>query len=141
VPVHLIGWFIVFQSLAILMYGSLFLAVGACCNEIREVQSLMLPIFLVLMIPFFFLRQVIEFPSSSFATSLSLFPPATPMIMMIRMALPPAAPAWQPVAGIIGALVMTLLCVWAAGRIFRIGLLMQGKAPKMGELVRWVFQG
>jgi ABC-2 type transport system permease protein len=141
IPFNLLGWFIVFQSLAILMYGSLFLAVGSCCSDIREAQNLVMPIFLILMIPFFTLNVVMQFPSSPAATMLSLFPPATPMLMMIRLAIPPSPPLWQPLAGIAGSLSMTLVCVWAAGRIFRIGLLLQGKAPKMGELVRWVIRG
>jgi ABC-2 type transport system permease protein len=141
VPFHLLGWFLVFQCLAIIMYGSLYLAVGACCNDFREAQNLMMPILLMLMIPLFTLQQILSLPNSPFSVVVSLIPPFTPLIMMVRMALPPGPPLWQPIVGIVGSLLMTLLCVWAAGRVFRIGLLLQGKAPKMSQLVRWVFQG
>jgi ABC-2 type transport system permease protein len=36
---------------------------------------------------------------------------------------------------------MVVLCVWAAGRIFRTGLLMQGKSASFGEMIRWVRAG
>jgi hypothetical protein len=31
--------------------------------------------------------------------------------------------------------------VYAAGRIFRVGILMQGKGASLGQMVRWVFRG
>ena len=141
VPFHLLGWFIVFQSLAIIMFGSMFLAAGACCNDMREAQNLVLPIWLPMIIPFFFLGTVLEHPDSLFSVVLSLFPPATPMLMILRMAVPPGVPLWQPLAGIAGTGLTTLVCVWAAGRIFRVGLLLQGKPPKMWQMARWIVRG
>ncbi|MCC7292111.1 MAG: ABC transporter permease [Phycisphaerales bacterium] len=140
-PSHLIVWFIVFQCLAVLMYGSLFISVGAAVNDLKEAQNLITPMMLVIMIPFFLWVNVVKEPAASFSVIASLFPPATPMLMLVRMAVPPGIPLWQPILGMVLVLASTTACVFAAGRVFRIGLLSQGKAPKFSELIGWVIRG
>jgi ABC-2 type transport system permease protein len=71
----------------------------------------------------------------------SFFPFATPTLMVARMATPPGIPAWQPLVGVLGVLATTVVCVYVAGRIFRVGLLMQGKGARLGEMIKWVFRG
>ena len=48
-PPHLLAWFVVFQALAALMYGSLFIAIGAACTDMKETQNLMWPVMLLAM--------------------------------------------------------------------------------------------
>jgi ABC-type Na+ efflux pump permease subunit len=139
IPSHLLAWFVVFQALAALMYGSLFIAVGAACTDMKETQNLMWPVMLLAMVPMFLMGSVLQEPNSAVAVSFSFFPFATPMLMMMRQSVPPGVPAWQPFLGVALVVLMTLLCVWAAGRIFRVGILMQGKGAKLGEMLRWVF--
>jgi ABC-2 type transport system permease protein len=141
VPVNLLLWFVVFQTLASLMYGSLFIAVGAACTDMKETQNLLWPIMLLATLPMFVLRIVLQEPNSTVATAMSFFPFATPMLMIARQAVPPGIAWWQPALGAVGVLATTLVCVYAAGRIFRVGLLMQGKGARLGEMVRWVFRG
>jgi ABC-type Na+ efflux pump permease subunit len=134
----LVAWFLGFLVLAMLLYGSVTLAVGAACSDVKDAQNLMLPIMLPLMVPLFATAAVVQSPSSALAVGLSLFPPSTPLIMLLRVGLHPAPPWWQVALGVLGALATTVACVWAAGRIFRVGLLAQGKSAGVGQMLRWV---
>lgn len=140
-PLDLLAWFLVFQVLALMMYGSLFLAVGSAATDIKETQTLLLPIALTLCLPLMALGLVLEDPNNSFVIGASFFPFVTPMLMLARLAIPPGIPWWQPLLGILDVLAMTALCVYVAGRIFRVGILMQGKGAKFSDLLRWVFTG
>jgi ABC-2 type transport system permease protein len=137
----LLAWFLAFQVLAALMYGSLFIAVGAACTDMKETQTLMWPVMILVMVPLWVLGAVVDDPNGAVVTGLSLFPFATPLLMVARQAVPPGVPWWQPVVGAAGVLLTTLLCVWAAGRIFRVGILLQGKGARLGDLARWVIRG
>ena len=141
IPVDLLVWFLVYQVLSVLMYGSLFIAVGAACTDTKETQTMLLPVMLLACLPMFVMANVIREPNSSFALGASLFPFATPMLMIARQAVPPGIPVWQPVVGVVLVLATTLLCVYAAGRIFRVGILMQGKGARFSQLFQWVFRG
>jgi ABC-2 type transport system permease protein len=137
----LLAWFLAYQVLAALMYGSLFIAVGAACTDMKETQNLLWPVMLLASLPLFLLGNVLREPNSPVAVGMSFFPFATPMLMIARMAVPPGIAWWEPVLGVVLVLATTVLCVYAAGRIFRVGILMQGKGARLGELVKWVFRG
>jgi ABC-type Na+ efflux pump permease subunit len=138
---EMLAWFFVFQALAALMYGSLFIAIGAACTDMKETQNLLWPVMLLACLPMFVVGNVLQEPNNPVATGLSFFPFASPMLMIARMAVPPGIPWWQPLVAVGGVLMTTIVCVYVAGRIFRVGLLMQGKGAKLGELVQWVIRG
>jgi ABC-2 type transport system permease protein len=140
-PVDLLLWFVLFQALAALMYGSLFIAIGAACTEIKETQNLLWPVMIIACAPLFVLTKVLQEPNGPVAIGMSFFPFATPMLMLARQAIPPGVPIWQPIVGVLGVLATTLFSVWVAGRIFRVGILMQGKGANLAEMFRWVIRG
>jgi ABC-2 type transport system permease protein len=140
-PVPILTWFVIFQVLAILMYGSIYLAVGAASSDTKETQTLMMPIILVICIPMFILHNALEDPNSAMVMGASFFPPITPMLMMARIAISPGPTWWQPYLAVVLTLAVTALCVYAAGRIFRVGILMQGKGARMGQLIQWIIHG
>ena len=140
-PAHVVWWFVVFQTMAVLLFGSLFAAIGAAVTDMREAQSLLTPVMLIVVAPLFVWFNVLREPLSPFSTVVSLIPPATPMLMVLRQAVPPGVPTWQPLLGVALVLVTTIACVFVAGRIFRVGILMQGQGANFRELIRWTFRG
>jgi ABC-2 type transport system permease protein len=141
VPLEIVPWFLVYQVLAVLLFSSLFMAVGACVNDRKEAQSMLVPIMLLIVFPMFVWFSVVQQPTSDFALWTSLVPPGTAMLMVLRLAASPDIPVWQPAVGVLILLAATGLCVFAAGRIFRIAMLAQGQLPKFRQLLRWIVTG
>lgn len=141
VPYDLLPWFFIFLFLNIFMTGSIMIALGAACNNSKDAQSLQFPAMIPVLIPMFVLFPLLRDPLSSFSTIMSLIPPFTPMLMIVRQASPVTIPFWQPLAGLLGVLLFTFFNIWVSGRIFRSCILMQGKPPKLGNLIRWAFKG
>lgn len=138
VSIGLLVEFAIFLALALLLFGSLYLAIGSACSTFKDAQSLMMPVILVTIFPMMMLGAILKTPDSPFAIATSFFPFCTPYIMLMRAALNPPAPLWQVLLSIVTTAATTLGVVWASGRIFRTGLLMQGKAPTFGEMLKWV---
>jgi ABC-2 type transport system permease protein len=134
-------WFALFLLLGVFLFGSLFVAIGAACTDLKDSQNMMTPVMLVIMLPMMTWAAVLRAPDGAMATTLSLLPTATPFLMMLRVALHPGPPMWQVVLSVALTLLTVFAAVWAAGKIFRTGLLMQGKSASVAEMIRWVRAG
>ncbi len=128
---------LVYFLLGFFLYASLFAAVGAMCNTEEEAQQANFPVMMLLIIPF--MLQMFSLGGDAFAWMdwAALFPFFSPILMFPRAA--SGSVEWWMVAL---SLVFMVLAVgataWVAGRIYRVGILMQGKRPTLRELVRWV---
>ena len=138
VPVSAYVWFLVMIVFALLMYGSMFSALGSACSELRDAQSMVMPAMILVMIPLFACSVVLESPNGTIAQVLTYVPTATPMILLIRMLVPPGPPLWEIFAGVGMCLLTTWVLVWASGKIFRVGVLSQGQTPSFRKLLSWV---
>jgi ABC-2 type transport system permease protein len=136
----LIAWFLVFLVCAALMFGSIFLALGSACSDLKDAQSMLQPAMILVILAYLGSFVVMRAPESPLAVGMSFFPTMTPFAMMLRMVMPPGPPVWQIALAVLILVLTTVFFMWAAGRIFRIGLLMQGKAPTLPELLKWVRQ-
>jgi ABC-2 type transport system permease protein len=125
----------------IIAFGSiacLFAAIGSAVSDVREAQSLLGPLMIVLVIPMMLWFPIIQNPNSVFAQVCSFIPPISPFIMVLRISGTEPVPFWQIPATIALGMVMVVVFAWAAAKIFRIGILMYGKPPNFITLVKWI---
>jgi ABC-2 type transport system permease protein len=128
----------IFFLIAFVTLATLMAAIGAAVNELREAQALLTPVILVVMLPMMLWLPISRDPNSLFATVLSLTPPVSPFVMILRMTSSSPPPHWQVWLAILLGLVAVVAALWFAGKVFRIGLLMHGKPPNLVTLWRWV---
>jgi ABC-2 type transport system permease protein len=141
VPFELLPWFFVYLVAHVVMLCSFAAALGAACSSPQDAQNLAVVLIAPIMIPYFLLVPVMESPNGPLATAISLVPPFTPPMMLLRQALPTGVAWWQPWLGLLLVVAWTIAGTWAAARIFRIAILMQGQAPKLREMARWALRG
>ncbi|MDP8237527.1 MAG: ABC transporter permease [Candidatus Hatepunaea meridiana] len=141
IPYETLPWFFAYLFFAIFMFGAVNAALGSACNDPKEASSMTFPAILPVVIPVFVMVPVIQQPLTGFATGMSLFPFFTPILMTMRIATPTDIPMWQPWVGLFGIASFALLFVWLGGRIFRVGILMQGQPPKLSNIIRWAVKG
>jgi len=140
-PLDLLPWFFLYLIVDVLMMAALGVALGSACGSAQDAQQLASLLFMPIFVPMLMLTPIMQQPNGAFATAMSLIPPFTPVLMLLRQSLPGGVPAWQPWLGLSGMIVYAFCVIWAAARIFRIGILSQGKTPGVAELVQWVIHG
>lgn len=135
---NLVPLFSIYFLLGYLMYAAFILSVGSVCNTIKEAQSYMGVLTMIMMVPLLTMTFIPKDPNGSLARLLSWIPLYTPFTMMNR------ATADPPLVDLIGTFVLllatTVLALWMSGKIFRIGILRTGQPPKVLEMVRWALR-
>lgn len=140
IPFDVLPWFFIYSILFILMVGSGMAALGATCNDSKDAQSLTFPGILPAIIPMILMMPVLSDPGGTFATTMSLIPLFTPMLMVVRMASTVTIPMWQPIVGLIGVGLFTLFTVWMGARVFRTAILIQGQKPTLATLFKYALK-
>lgn len=133
----LILFLLLFFLTAYLVYGALLQTIGAAVNQIADAQSLQTPIILLLVLPYILTGFIGAQPDAPFAVITSFIPPVNAFAMMARLASTSPPPIWQVLLSLGASVVAACVTVWFASKVFRVGLLMHGKPPSLGTLIKW----
>lgn len=130
-------WFAVFFALSYLTYVCVYAIGGAVCNSEKEANQFIMPIIMVMMLPWFILVALITNPDSGMAVGLSLAPLFAPITMFVRT-LVSEPPLWHILTAIAVSILTIAAFFWVTAKIFRVGILSYGKRPTIPELWRWL---
>lgn len=128
---------LVYFVLGYFFYAAMYAAVGAMVSSEQDTQQVQMPIMVLLLIGIVSVTSVSGDPRGVTAAVMTTLPFWSALLMPMRFLLGGATVG--EVAISIGVLAgSTVLVVWAAAKIYRVGVLMYGKRPDIKELIRWL---
>lgn len=134
-PAQTVLMTLLFYLLGFFMYAFLYGALGSLASRTEDINNSIMPIVLI-----FVAAMMLSFigmmnPDSTLMTVVSLIPLFAPMTMFVRLSMSDV-PLFQLLLSIALMLLTTYGLGWLSARIYRIGILMYGKPPRVRELVR-----
>jgi ABC-2 type transport system permease protein len=135
IPIRVLLLGVVYYLLGYTLYAILMAGVGALGTTMRESQQLAGVFSFFAAVPYMVSGFLFANPNATLARVLSFFPLTAPTMMMLRLPLGDIPSV--DVAGSIASLVIFIpAALWAGGKLFRVGLLIYGKRPTLGEIWR-----
>jgi ABC-2 type transport system permease protein len=123
--------------LGYVMYAAMFAAVGSIVSSEQEAQQAQTPVLMLLVGSVALLQPALADPDGPIARTMSMIPFSSPILMPLRLGLA-SVPTGEVLISI-GLLSLTAVAAMvAAGRLYRTALLMYGKRPSIGEIIRWI---
>ncbi|MFN8295647.1 MAG: ABC transporter permease [Chitinophagales bacterium] len=129
--------FVFYFIFGYLFYASQFAAIGAAMTDDSDVQSFTFPITIPIIISMVLMSVTLSQPFSSAAFWGSLLPFSSPIIMITRI--PFQVPWWEQLLSMFILLISSLGMIYIAAKIYRIGILIQGKKITFKEIGKWIF--
>jgi len=117
------------------LISGMMIAVGSMVTETRQGQQIAGAISMLFTLPFFFMIVFFSAPNSPLATILTIFPTTSFLTIALRWSMT-TIPLWEMIVGWVLVTVSAIFMVWAAARIFRLGMLQFGQRLDVKSVLR-----
>lgn len=139
-PLYLLGYMLVFFVLGFLVYAFMYAAVASTASKLEDINTSVMPITMLFVAGFMVVMMGIG--SGDVETPLmvvcSYIPFTSPMAMFTRIAM--STVAWYEIAISIAILVASTAGIGIlAAKIYRVGVLLYGKPPKISTILKTIF--
>lgn len=135
IPTAILPALLIYFIFAYFLFAGLYSIVGALSNSMREGPQFAVIFTIPAVLPLYFVALFASAPDGPIPTILSLIPITAPIAMAERLAIS-TVPDWQILVSLALLGVTALGVMWAAGRIFRVQVLLAGQMPKLKDLPR-----
>ena len=141
IPIELFVYLIVFFVLGFLIYAFMFGAIGSTASKLEDINTSVMPITFLFIIAF----MVVMFSMASGSVDntamllCSYIPFTSPMAMFTRICM--STVAWYEIAISIAILIGSTVGIGVlSAKIYRVGVLMYGTSPKIGNIIKAVWK-
>ena len=141
VPVEVFVYMLIFFMLGFLIYAFLYGAIASTVSKLEDINTVVQPITFLFIIGFF----VVIFSMSRGSVDnmlmniCSYIPFTSPMAMFTRVAM--STVPWYEIAISIGILIVSTFGIGVlSAKIYRVGVLMYGTAPKFSNIIKAVWK-
>jgi len=134
-PANFLVLGIVYFILGYLLFAALSAGIGAISPNARDGQQLAMIYTLLAFVPLWFSSLLFIFPNSPIWVVLTIFPVTAPVAAMLRLGVSDIA-AWELAVSIAVMVLSIIGGLLLAARLLRTYILMYGKRPSLGEIIR-----
>lgn len=128
-----IGLFVLFFLIGYLQMSTMFAAIASLVNRTEDIGSIGAPFFIPIVAALLIAMTALQAPDAPFIVAASFVPLVAPFVMFARIVVS-SVPLWQLAL----SLAINLGAIYAiavlGGKIYRIGMLLYGRPPKLRQL-------
>ena len=136
-PLPILFYTVLFFILGYFIYAFLFGAVGSMASKVEDINTTSLPVMFLMIAVFLLVVYALAggTPDSTIMVVASFIPISSPMAMFVRIAMS-QVPVWQVVVSV-GILILSTFGIgYLSAKIYQVGVLLYGKPPKLGEILK-----
>ncbi|HVA36942.1 MAG TPA: ABC transporter permease [Candidatus Dormibacteraeota bacterium] len=123
-----------FFVLGYLEYATLFAAGASLISRTEDLGTVTGPVVLPVAAAFVLSTYALSFPEGPLVVAASFVPLLSPLVMFARIAVS-VVPPWQLALTFTLNVVAVAAITVAAGRVYRVGMLLYGRPPKLGQII------
>ena len=135
IPAMTTVYMVIFFILGFFIYAFLFKDLGSTVSRLEEINTSSTPMLLFVAAFIISMVPLNTGDSNTAVTILSFIPFFTPMLMFVRICMT-TVPVWQIVLSIVILIISNIGIGYISAKIYRAGVLMYGKPPKLGEILK-----